>query len=342
MRGDACAGTVRLGLFLVSPQWPGRSHGEALAETVRLAVLADRLGLDDVWLAEHHFVSYGVCPSATTLAGHLLAATSRIGVGTAVSVLPVTHPVALAEQAAMLDQLAPGRVTLGVGRGGPWRELVVQGRGTARFDAGFGEDLDTLLAAWRETTVAGPGFPEVAVVPRPATPGGPPVRVAATSDATVDLAADRDLPLLLGMHADDAERAAMVRRWAQRTGHAGDHVAVGIAHVADTRARAQREVRAALPTWLGPGLAGHRRADGAPRTLRDPLAYTDLLCALHPVGTVDDLAEHLGRTAAATGVRRLALMVQTTGDPARTTATVEALAALRERFPPLSGREPLT
>jgi alkanesulfonate monooxygenase SsuD/methylene tetrahydromethanopterin reductase-like flavin-dependent oxidoreductase (luciferase family) len=325
---------MRLGLFLVSPQWPGRSHGDALAETVRLAQLADRLGLDDVWLAEHHFVSYGVCPSAVTLAGHLLGTTARVGVGTAVSVLPVTHPVTLAEQAAMLDQLAPGRFALGVGRGGPWRELVVQGGGVERFESGFPDELDALLAAFRCGTVAGSGpslpFPEVAVVPRPATPGGPPVRVAATSDATVDLAADRGLPLLLGMHADDAERAAMVRRWSDRAGPAGDHVAVGIAHVADTRADAVREVREALPTWLGPGLAGHVRADGAPRTLRDPVAYTDLLCRLHPVGSVDDVAARLAETAAATGVEHLALMVQTTDDPARTTATVEALAALRD------------
>ncbi|PVY96541.1 alkanesulfonate monooxygenase SsuD/methylene tetrahydromethanopterin reductase-like flavin-dependent oxidoreductase (luciferase family) [Actinomycetospora cinnamomea] len=326
---------MRLGLFLVSPQWPGRTHGEALAETVRLARLADRLGLDDVWLAEHHFVSYGVCPSAVTLAGHLLAGTDRVGVGTAVSVLPVTHPVALAEQAALLDQLAPGRFTLGVGRGGPWRELVVQGGGADRFERGFAEELDALLGAWRDETVAGPGpvlpFPEVAVVPRPATPGGPAVRVAATSGATVDLAADRGLPLLLGMHADDTERAAMVRRWDERAGRAGAHVGVGIAHVADTHAAAQRSVRDALPGWLGPGLAGHVRADGAERTLRDPVAYTDLLCRLHPVGTVDDVAERVAATAAATGLEHLALMVQTTGDPARTTATVEALAALRER-----------
>ena len=334
---------MRLGLFLVSPQWPGRSHGDALAETVRLAQLADRLGLDDVWLAEHHFVSYGVCPSAVTLAGHLLGTTARVGVGTAVSVLPVTHPVALAEQAALLDQLAPGRFTLGVGRGGPWRELVVQGWGLERFEKGLGEELDALLGAWREPTVAGPGpvvaFPEVAVVPRPATPTGPPVRVAATSDATVDLAAARRLPLLLGMHADDAERAGMVRRWSDRAGDAGGHVAVGIAHVADTRAEAVRAVRTALPGWLGPGLAGHTRADGAPRTVRDPVAYTDLLCRLHPVGSAADVAERLAQTAAATGVERLALMVQTTGDPARATATVEALADiaphLREHFPPL-------
>jgi len=341
---------MRLGLFLISPQWPGRTHGQALAETVRLTQLAEQVGLDEVWLAEHHFMSYGVCPSAIALAGHLLGATDRIGVGTAVSVLPSTHPVALAEQAAMLDQLAPGRLRLGVGRGGPWRELAVlggaRGDGLRRWEHGFSEELDVLLTALRAPTVHGPGpllpFDEVPVVPRPATPGGPPVHVAATSRATVALAGERRLPLLLGMHADDDEKADAVAHWEEHAGgvvpDGAGHVAVGIAHVADTRAEAQRTVRGALPRWLRPGLDGYVRADGAPRPPRDVEAYTDLLCRLHPVGTVEDARERLEATRARTGVERIALLVQTTDDPGRTTATVTALAeAVSSRAVPATG-----
>jgi len=332
---------VRVGLFLPSPQWPGRSAADALAETVRLTVLADRLGFAEVWLAEHHFMSYGTCPSAITLAGHLLGATGRIGVGTAVSVLPTTHPLALAEQAAMLDVLAPGRLRLGVGRGGPWRELAILGD-PARHEHGFGEDLDLLRRALTDGTVAGTGphhgFAPVPVVPRPSTPGGPPVHVAATSTATVALAADRGLPLLLGMHADETERRAMVDAWTARAGSRGDHVAVGVVHVEDDRAAARARVRAELPRWLGPGLAGYVRHDGAPRTPRDPHEYADLLCRLHPVGTVDDVVERLAASAAATGVDRVALMAQTTGDPGRTTATLEALAEVLPRIERISSR----
>lgn len=317
---------MRVGLFLVSPQWPGTTPAQALAETVRVAVLADELGFDEVRLAEHHFMSYGVCPSAITLAAHLLARTTRIAVGTAVSVLPTTHPVALSEQVALLDALAPGRVRLGVGRGGPWRELAVLGD-LGRFEHGFADDLDMLMRALR-----GGSAGDVALVPPP--DGASEVHVAATSDATVDLAARRGLPLLLGMHADEAEKAAALARWSDLAGSSGDHVGVGIAHVEDTRAAAEATVRRELPRWLGPGLAGYVRHDGAPRQPRDPEDYADLLVRLHPVGTADDVVDHLAVHAAATGLDRIALMVQTTGDPGRTTATLEALAAVLPRLEP--------
>jgi alkanesulfonate monooxygenase SsuD/methylene tetrahydromethanopterin reductase-like flavin-dependent oxidoreductase (luciferase family) len=91
-----------------------------LESTVAAAIAAEEAGFDDVWVAEHHFTSYGICPSAITLAGYLLGTTRRVAVGTAVSVLSTQHPVALAEQAALLDQVSGGRFRLGVGRGGPW------------------------------------------------------------------------------------------------------------------------------------------------------------------------------------------------------------------------------
>jgi alkanesulfonate monooxygenase SsuD/methylene tetrahydromethanopterin reductase-like flavin-dependent oxidoreductase (luciferase family) len=84
-----------------------------------------------VWLAEHHFMSYGICPSAVTLAAYVLGATRRVAVGTAVSVLSTVHPVALAEQAALLDQVSAGRFRLGGGPGRP-----VAGAGGVRDRAG--------------------------------------------------------------------------------------------------------------------------------------------------------------------------------------------------------------
>jgi len=78
-------------------------------------VAAETAGFDDAWIAEHHFMSYGTCPSAITFAAHALGHTSRIGIGTAVSVLSTTHPVALVEQDDLLDQLSDGRLHLRVG-----------------------------------------------------------------------------------------------------------------------------------------------------------------------------------------------------------------------------------
>jgi alkanesulfonate monooxygenase SsuD/methylene tetrahydromethanopterin reductase-like flavin-dependent oxidoreductase (luciferase family) len=159
---------MRFGAFLLAAQFPGQDHTAVLESTVAAAVAAEEAGFDDVWIAEHHFMSYGICPSAITLAGYLLGATRRVAVGTAVSVLPTHHPVALAEQAALLDQVSGGRFRLGVGRGGPWIDLEVFGTGKSRYQH-FPESLDLLLGALTKSRVAASGphfqFPAVDIVP---------------------------------------------------------------------------------------------------------------------------------------------------------------------------------
>ena len=107
---------MRVGSFVLAARFPGQGDGEALHRAVRSAEVAEEAGLDSVWLAEHHFVPYGTCPSAVTLAALLLGRTRRLRVGTAVSVLPTAHPVALGEQAALLHITSGGRFSLGVGR----------------------------------------------------------------------------------------------------------------------------------------------------------------------------------------------------------------------------------
>jgi alkanesulfonate monooxygenase SsuD/methylene tetrahydromethanopterin reductase-like flavin-dependent oxidoreductase (luciferase family) len=87
---------MRIGVFLLAAGFPGRSHGDVLSATVEAAVAAERAGFDDVWIAEHHFMTHGVCPSAITLTAYVLGRTERITVGRAVSVLSTAHPVALA------------------------------------------------------------------------------------------------------------------------------------------------------------------------------------------------------------------------------------------------------
>lgn len=323
-------GEVRLGIFLLAARFPGQDDAAALSRTVEAALAAERAGFDDVWLAEHHFMSYGVVPSATVLAGHLLAATTRVDVGTAVSVLSTQHPVALAEQSAMLALLSGGRFRLGVGRGGPWRDLEVFGSGLPRYEHGFAESLDLLLAWLRSDRLGWSGehfaFREVPVVPRAAVP--PPVTVACTSPATEALAAERGLPMLLGMHVGPDEKAAAVARH-------GDpslpHVSTHVAQVADTREQAVAALMDGMPRWLGPGLEGYVAVDDRPRPSRDPVAYTRLMCDLHPVGSPDDCAESLITTVERTGIRHLILMVEAAGSR---TATLENIARLGQEVLP--------
>jgi alkanesulfonate monooxygenase SsuD/methylene tetrahydromethanopterin reductase-like flavin-dependent oxidoreductase (luciferase family) len=330
---------MRIGVFALSAQFPGQGHAEALHRTVRTAVAAEQAGLDSVWLAEHHFMPYGVCPSAITLAGLLLGRTRRIGVGTAVSVLPTLHPVALGEQAAMLHLTSGGRLTLGVGRGGPWQDLEVFGTGIEAYEHGFPESLDLLLRWLREERVGADGehyrFREVPVVPRAdeivddegVAVGSPPVVVACTSPATVRLAAERGLPMLLGLHSGDEEKAEMVALWrrtALACGSSPDevkatpHVSAGVIQIADRTQDAVETLMKALPGWLQRGLASHVPVDGRTRAMRDPFAYTELLCALHPVGTPRLCADKLAATSERTGITRFAMLVEGSGDMAET------------------------
>jgi alkanesulfonate monooxygenase SsuD/methylene tetrahydromethanopterin reductase-like flavin-dependent oxidoreductase (luciferase family) len=329
---------VRIGAFLLAPGFPGRDHAAVLDTTVAAAVAAEEAGFDDVWVAEHHFMSYGLCPSAVTLAGYLLGATRRLVVGTAVSVLSTQHPVALAEQALLLDNVSGGRFRLGVGRGGPWQDLEVFGTGADAVGRNVAEALDLLLATLRGPTVAADGerfrFREVEVVPHPRTRPHPPVVLAVTTHAGIALAARRGLPMLLGMHADDAEKAAFVAEHGGR----GPHVSTALAYVADTRAEALATIRTALPRWLGPGLAGYRRLDGKPGSPRDPQAYTEQLCARHGVGTPDDTVAALAGSAARTGIRHVLLMVEGAGDRARTCENIRRLGA--EVLPRLRAVQP--
>lgn len=341
---------MRFGVFLLAAQFPGQDHTTVLDSTVAAALAAEEAGFDDVWVAEHHFMSYGVCPCAITLAGYLLGATRRIVVATAVSVLSTQHPVALAERAALLDQLSGGRFRLGVGRGGPWIDLEVFGTGLDRYQHAFPEALDLLLAALTRPRVAAHGphfrFPGVDIVPRPRTRPRPDVILAATTTATVELAARRGLPLLLGMHASDTDKAALIGHYDRVAGgtHQGGtrrvtHVAAALAHVADSQHEALATMRRCLPRWLGPGLASYRRADGGPHHPRDPAEYTELLCRLHPVGTAEHCRDTLATTARRTGIEHVILLVEGTGECSRTLENITRLGAevlphLRRRTQP--------
>lgn len=350
---------MRVGAFVLAAQFPGQGQGEALHRAVRTAEVAEETGLDSVWLAEHHFVPYGVCPSAVTLAALMLGRTRRLRVGTAVSVLPNTHPVALGEQAALLHLTSEGRFSLGVGRGGPWVDLEVFGGGLDAYENRFQEDLDLLRRWLAEPRVGagsgagspaaaqaaaqpdprGPGgrygFREVAVVPRPseALDGdgkGPEVIVACTSPASVRLAAERGLPMLLGMHCGDEDKAAMVDLWRRTARAAGrspeaDHVSAGVCQLADRTADARETLMKSMPGWLKQGLDAHVTVDGRRRAMRDPVAYTELLCDLHPVGTPELAADRLAATSERTGITRFALLTEGSGDLAATEENLRRL-----------------
>ncbi|HMM74723.1 MAG TPA: LLM class flavin-dependent oxidoreductase [Gammaproteobacteria bacterium] len=138
---------------LRNPARWARPITEIYAQTLRQIAWAETIGYDDVWLTEHHFCDDGHAPSILPLAAAVAARTARIRIGTSVLLLPLHHPVRVAEDAATIDILSHGRFELGVGVG--YRPQEFSGLGLSVRDRGgrMDEGLDIIRALWRGETV---------------------------------------------------------------------------------------------------------------------------------------------------------------------------------------------
>ena len=110
---------MRLSIFSVQDHYPAgaRSVAQLYGEVIAQAELADRLGYDTFWVAEHHFHEYGVVPNPAVMLATLAQRTKRLRLGTAISILTFHNPLTVAENYAMVDVLSGGRLVYGVGSG---------------------------------------------------------------------------------------------------------------------------------------------------------------------------------------------------------------------------------
>src|SRR5215472_3095458 len=114
--------------------WPeGLTHAGVYARELEMIEAAEELGFDGVWLAEHHFRNYGICPNIMTFAAFVAARTRRLRIGSGIVVLPLHSPIRAAEEAAMVDVLSGGRLDYGFGRG--YQSVEFNGFGLALEEA---------------------------------------------------------------------------------------------------------------------------------------------------------------------------------------------------------------
>src|SRR6201986_3716038 len=161
---------MEFGIFHEFPSLPGRSHAGALAQSFGLGYNAEGWGLDAMWLGELHFdPARSVLSAPLCVASAIAARTQRMRIGLAVQVLPLCHPLRLAEEAATFDQISNGRLIFGVGRSGVARTYEAYGVPYGESRERFGEVLDIVQKAWTQETVSHQGkhyrFEDVAVVP---------------------------------------------------------------------------------------------------------------------------------------------------------------------------------
>lgn len=335
------------GLFLNAGAGLGPDHDAVFDLTAEQALLAERLGYRDVWVTEHHFIDFGLNPSAMTLAAFLLGRTSTLRVGTAVTLTPLYHPVQLAEQAALLDQMSGGRFDFGIGRGGYLRDFEVFGVDTARWDDEIDLTAGLLLDAWSGRPVEHHGtwhdFSPVKVTPRPRTRPHPPLFLATSTPGAIQRAATHGLPLLHYFPTPPEARMKVEAAYAEALPSgmpAAEHIHTLICCVHDDEAGARARLTEALKRSLAAGdhpavpQAANRHVgpDGKPF---DRVAMAAHVAASSPVGPPARIAEQIAAFCAATGARRLVLYMEAIEDRALTLASIERFA--REVRPLLDG-----
>ena len=322
------------------PRWQRRQ----VDDFVEFAVLAEELGFDGVTLTEHH-APLMTCPSPHLLLAAAAVKTSRIRLGTAVTVLPLYSPIRVAEEAGTLDLLSGGRFELGLGRGVP---------GEAQFAAGRNLSDDDLKRAWleglevvnlalteRDFTFDGEFFP----VERPTTIATRPLQ-------------DR-LPVWLGGTSRETMRLAAARGWnvmrnfggnAEHRGALEDYVKVAAEHghtrsganmmlerfvaIGETEDEAERNLgrlAGAFGQFLALYTAGGRRAipetDGEFHV--DSAAVGQNRPAIAVSGTPGQIVAALQRVIDETGARRL--LVETFSRAEARLFAREVIPVLKER-----------
>jgi alkanesulfonate monooxygenase SsuD/methylene tetrahydromethanopterin reductase-like flavin-dependent oxidoreductase (luciferase family) len=249
---------MRFGLFFQIPEAGGLSHAERYAEMFELVELAESLDFDVAWLAELHFGgAFSLLANPLMVVPVIAQRTRRIRIGTAVTLLPLHHPLSCAEQAATADLLSNGRLEFGVGRGSiptqfhGFRVPLAENR--ARFD----EALAIIRLAWTEERFSYHGrfydVENLSVVPKPVQRPHPPIRVGVHTPESFAHIGDLGLPIYSGTTTTPLpqlrECMALYRQHLAAAGHPwqADQMALMFpVHVGPTGPAAREAMRAGV------------------------------------------------------------------------------------------------
>jgi alkanesulfonate monooxygenase SsuD/methylene tetrahydromethanopterin reductase-like flavin-dependent oxidoreductase (luciferase family) len=281
-------------------------------EHLELAVEAERLGYDNVWLNEHHFVGDGYSPSVLPLAAAVAVRTERIRIGTSLLLMPLHHPINVAEDAAVVDVLSNGRLDLGMGQGYKPDEFVSYNVPAAQRGRRLREGVEIVrrLLAGERVTFAGKYFSvtDALLDPPVVQQPHPPLWLGGRSRTIIEWAARHGYHLIgaggLGVFGD--QRPSEVYKSVLReSGRNPDEFCIGqvrYGYVAATRERAWAEAsRAAhyslstLGAWLAdaadlPGDEGFRKVP-PPNEMQQVFGAANNTTLL--IGSPDDIVSSL-------------------------------------------------
>jgi probable F420-dependent oxidoreductase len=163
------------------------------AETLDQIRAVEALGYDSVWVTEHHLTDDGYLPSCLPAAAAIAAVTTRVKIGTCVLLLPLHHPLRVAEDAAVVDILSNGRFIFGPGLGYKLDEFEAYGINRAHRPSLMDESMEIIIRAWTEDRFDYNGrrfrLKDVRLTPKPVQQPRPPIWMAARAEAPIRRAA---------------------------------------------------------------------------------------------------------------------------------------------------------
>ena len=314
---------MHFGLF-VEEMRRGATAVSAFDDAFELADVAEAWGMDCVWLGEIHFTpTRSVISASLLVASSIATRTKRLHIGTAVQVLPLNHPLRIAEEIATIDQISKGRFEYGIGRSGVVRSYDIYGVSYAESQERFHEELSILKQAWQGEPFSHEGhfyrFENATVSPRPYQMPHPPIRMATTSDETFPLAGRLGLPIFVGLRTteipDLQEQLAPYREAWREAGHPGQpsvYLRIPV-YVSTTEKGAVEEPRESLTYFFerqsrlaassvgraGTGPVERRQAQVARMA---GLTYDDILARKVAFGTAAGVIDRLRKLQAELGI----------------------------------------
>lgn len=334
------------GLFFLMQRDEAWSEHAVYESGLEQMLAAEALGYRSVWIAEHHFNDYGLCPTPPVLASYVAARTRALRIGMGVSLLPLHHPVDLAEQLAVLDMVSDGRLDVGIGRGGTLQDYETFQSDRADSRARVEEGIALMQQCWTGKPIDFAGrfhsATRLHVRPAPRQRPHPPLYVASNSEDSVRSAARMGLPTLSSyfVPADELiRRHAMYRDEARAAGRSNEEIdalmaqawGMRVVHVSPTREEALRVTEAPFMGYqrrmavLRSENTGGSIPNSFDRTLvrlRPFREYMDDGLAL--IGTADEVRDGLQEFMEQTGYRQVLLLMALPG-----LGTKEALRSMR-------------
>jgi alkanesulfonate monooxygenase SsuD/methylene tetrahydromethanopterin reductase-like flavin-dependent oxidoreductase (luciferase family) len=289
---------------------PEETPGVAFQAALAQIEAADRWGLDAIWLAEiHQQPRRSLLSVPMTIASAIAARTHQIKIGTGVQVLPLCHPLRLAEEGATVDQISGGRLIFGVGRSGNPRSYAAYGVPYSESRERFAETLEIVKLAWTQPRFSYAGkywrFDNASAVPLPCQKPHPPIRVAAASEDTFPALGAAGYPIFVavrsGSYSGLVPDLGLYRAAWKAAGHPGSgEVYLRLTmHVGETDSAALAEAEESI-------MSGYRtlssRLEGSPnrrraaeaeivRTISYDEVLRDRVVVGSPEGVADRLAE---------------------------------------------------